>query len=121
MRDRDDRLYLIHIDECLHRIEQYTSAGRDPFFADTRTQDAAYEMLAGAHPFAASTAFDVHSAILAGRVTPLRAHLPEAPPSWQHFFDQALALRIESRPQTALQLFSAFRQSIEQVQRDAAV
>ena len=40
MKDRDDRLYLIHIGECLDRIEQYTSAGRDPFFSDTKTQDA---------------------------------------------------------------------------------
>jgi uncharacterized protein with HEPN domain len=40
VKDRDDRLYLIHINECLQRIEQYTSAGRDAFFADTKTQDA---------------------------------------------------------------------------------
>jgi len=37
---KDDALYLIHIRECLARIEQYTVDGRDAFFADTKTQDA---------------------------------------------------------------------------------
>jgi serine/threonine-protein kinase len=73
----------------------------------------AYEMLAGAHPFAANTAFDVHSAILAGRASPLRKHLPEAPVVWQHFFDQALALRVETRPKSALELFTDFKQSLQ--------
>ena len=67
-----------------------------------------YEMLAGAHPFAGSTALEVHNAVLAGCATPLRAHLPEAPAGWQHFFDQALSAGVESRPQSALQLFSSF-------------
>ena len=40
MKHRDDRLYLIHIDECIHRIEQYTSTGEDAFFSDAKTQDA---------------------------------------------------------------------------------
>ena len=37
---KDDRLYLAYIRECIERIEQYTSGGREQFFADTRTQDA---------------------------------------------------------------------------------
>ncbi|HYO48726.1 MAG TPA: DUF86 domain-containing protein [Chloroflexia bacterium] len=37
---RDDRLYLIHISECIARIEQYTSEGRERFFEDAKTQDA---------------------------------------------------------------------------------
>ena len=36
----EDRLYLIHISECIERIEQYTVEGKDAFFADTKTQDA---------------------------------------------------------------------------------
>jgi uncharacterized protein with HEPN domain len=36
----DDRLYLLHILDCLERIERYTVEGRDFFFAETRTQDA---------------------------------------------------------------------------------
>src|SRR5437773_1128574 len=36
----DDRLYLVHISECLQRIEQFTVEGRAAFFADAKTQDA---------------------------------------------------------------------------------
>ena len=36
----EDRLYLIHINECIARIEQYCTDGKDAFFADIRTQDA---------------------------------------------------------------------------------
>lgn len=37
---KDDRLYLIHILECLARIERYTAEGKDAFLHDTKTQDA---------------------------------------------------------------------------------
>ena len=37
---KDDRLYLIHIRECITRIESYTSEGREAFLVDTKTQDA---------------------------------------------------------------------------------
>jgi len=37
---KDDRLYLIHITECIARIEQYTAEGKDAFLADRKTQDA---------------------------------------------------------------------------------
>lgn len=37
---KDDRLYLIHIDECIERIEQYTASGQTAFQADTLIQDA---------------------------------------------------------------------------------
>jgi uncharacterized protein with HEPN domain len=37
---KDDRLYLIHITECIARIEEYTAEGKDAFFADRKTQDA---------------------------------------------------------------------------------
>jgi uncharacterized protein with HEPN domain len=49
---KDDRLYLIHITECIQRIEQYTAEGRAAFLADTRTQDAALRNL---HTLAEST------------------------------------------------------------------
>ena len=42
---KDDRLYLIHIRECIDRIEQYTLGGKDAFFADTKTQDAVLRVL----------------------------------------------------------------------------
>ncbi|MCK4659251.1 MAG: hypothetical protein KAV82_06980 [Phycisphaerae bacterium] len=37
---KDDRVYLLHIRDCLDRIADYTRDGRDAFFADTKTQDA---------------------------------------------------------------------------------
>ena len=37
---KDDRLYLIHIDECICRIQAYTADGKEAFLADTKTQDA---------------------------------------------------------------------------------
>ena len=49
---RDDRLYLIHVRECIERIEQYTTDGEHAFFQDTRTQDAVIRNL---HTLAEST------------------------------------------------------------------
>lgn len=37
---KDDGLYLIHILECIDRIERYTVDGGDAFMEDTKTQDA---------------------------------------------------------------------------------
>lgn len=37
---KDDKLYLIHIGECIDRIVEYTAAGKDTFFKDIKTQDA---------------------------------------------------------------------------------
>lgn len=37
---KDDRLYLIHINECITRIQQYVTAGRDEFLASSLIQDA---------------------------------------------------------------------------------
>jgi uncharacterized protein with HEPN domain len=36
----DDRLYLIHISECIARIERYCVGGRAAFLSDEKTQDA---------------------------------------------------------------------------------
>jgi uncharacterized protein with HEPN domain len=37
---KDDRLYLIHMSECIQRIEKYTVAGRDEFMKSDLIQDA---------------------------------------------------------------------------------
>jgi uncharacterized protein with HEPN domain len=37
---KDDRLYLIHIRECIARIVRYTADGGNAFLEDTKTQDA---------------------------------------------------------------------------------
>jgi len=37
---KDDKLYLLHISECLDRIDRYVSEGAEQFMKDTKTQDA---------------------------------------------------------------------------------
>jgi uncharacterized protein with HEPN domain len=37
---KDERFYLIHIRECIVRIEQYAAESREVFFADPKTRDA---------------------------------------------------------------------------------
>lgn len=38
--EHDDKLYLIHIVECIGRIQSYTEEGRDAFLQTQKTQDA---------------------------------------------------------------------------------
>ena len=40
MSERDERLYLTDIVEAIDRVVEYTSAGRDEFFANRMIQDA---------------------------------------------------------------------------------
>ncbi len=37
---KDDRLYLIHVRECIAKILEFTVDGKEAFFADRKTQDA---------------------------------------------------------------------------------
>ena len=37
---KDDKLYLIHIRECIERVEKYTEGGKNGFLASTLIQDA---------------------------------------------------------------------------------
>lgn len=37
---KDRSVYIRHIYDCICRIEDYTSSGRDEFFSDNKTQDA---------------------------------------------------------------------------------
>ena len=37
---KDDKLYLIHVRECIERINLYTAEGKEFFFTDAKTQDA---------------------------------------------------------------------------------
>jgi uncharacterized protein with HEPN domain len=37
---KDDKLYLLHIAECIEKIRKYTAAGREAFLADDKTRDA---------------------------------------------------------------------------------
>lgn len=49
---KDDRLYLIHIDECIKRIESYTAGGYEDFISSELIQDA---VLRNLHTLAEST------------------------------------------------------------------
>ncbi|GEM_PF-1401046 len=40
---KDNRLYLLHILECIERIEQYTIPGQTTFLSETMVQDAIYK------------------------------------------------------------------------------
>jgi len=37
---KDNKLYLIHVNECIDRIEEYTRGGKDKFCSDHMAQDA---------------------------------------------------------------------------------
>ena len=37
---KDNRLYLIHIGECIDRVLEYTELGKQAFLTDPKTQDA---------------------------------------------------------------------------------
>ena len=37
---KDDRLYLLHIAECISRVQSYTAGGKETFWTDIKTQDA---------------------------------------------------------------------------------
>jgi serine/threonine-protein kinase len=58
----------------------------------------AYEVLCGVHPFATSDLATLPGAILAGDVTPVATYIPDAPLSWQEFFNFALAPQPDARP-----------------------
>ena len=49
---KDDRLYLVHVAECIERIRQYTAEGRSDFFTNTKTQDS---VLRNLHTLSEST------------------------------------------------------------------
>lgn len=60
-----------------------------------------YELLAGVHPFGAAVAGDYARAVISGTFTPLSAHVADAPPQWQAFFERALSPTVGLRPQSA--------------------
>lgn len=49
---KEDNVYLIHICECIERIERYTEGDREFFFSDSKTQDA---VLRNLHTLSEST------------------------------------------------------------------
>jgi uncharacterized protein with HEPN domain len=39
---KSPELYLVHIQECLAKVQAYTQAGREAFMSDTKTQEAVF-------------------------------------------------------------------------------
>jgi len=37
---KDDRLYLVHVIECIAHVREFTADGKENFLADRKTQDA---------------------------------------------------------------------------------
>jgi tRNA A-37 threonylcarbamoyl transferase component Bud32 len=72
----------------------------------------AYEALAGAHPFAGTTAAEFSSAILAGAIAPISSHVSNASANWQGFFSRALSLAAAARPASAQELFTELEQGL---------
>ena len=68
----------------------------------------AYEMLAGAHPLRSTDVVGWIPALLAGLMTPLGTHLPEAPSEWQRLFERALSVDPAKRPATATAFAAEF-------------
>ena len=71
-----------------------------------------YEMLAGTLPFTGATMADYQSAVLAGRVTPVHAHIPEAPEPLEVFFAGALSLDPSRRPNRASRLVEELERAL---------
>ena len=71
-----------------------------------------YEMLAGALPFPGATMADYQSAVLAGRVTPIRTYVAEAPERLDAFFVNALSPDPSRRPVRASVLVAQLEQAL---------
>ncbi|MDP4199470.1 MAG: DUF86 domain-containing protein [Bacteroidota bacterium] len=64
---KKDKLYIAHVIECIEKIEQYTSRGKEDFFVDGMKQDA---VLRNLHTLAESST----------RIsTELKQHFPDVP------------------------------------------
>jgi uncharacterized protein with HEPN domain len=72
---RDDRVYLLHIRDCLDRIANYGAGGKAAFLADPRTQDAVIrnlEVIGEAVKNLSQTCKDAQPAIPWKRIAGLR-------------------------------------------------
>ncbi len=61
----------------------------------------AYELLVGLYPFRKSPRRAWREAVESGRPMPVGEKAPDAPPTWQAFFERALAAEPEARPASA--------------------
>jgi hypothetical protein len=52
-------------------------------------------------------------AVMAAGATPVRVHVPDAPASWNNFFERALAADPTARPASASDFRSEFLQALQ--------
>jgi serine/threonine-protein kinase len=72
----------------------------------------AYELLGGARPFEGETVLEVEQAILTRELPPLSSRCPEARPSWNAFFENALARDPHRRHASARVFYEALEQTL---------
>jgi hypothetical protein len=72
----------------------------------------AYEMVTGMHPFAATNLLQWHSALKAGRWTPIAERAQQASERWQQFFERALAPSVEQRPASVAVFFAELQAAL---------
>ncbi len=72
----------------------------------------AYEMIAGAKPFQASTAGEWQAAVAGGRIVPLETHLSDPPPRAEEFFARALSPDRTKRPTGAGEFFTLLERAL---------
>jgi len=72
----------------------------------------AYEMVTGTHPFAATNPLQWHSALKAGRWTPIPERAQDAPDRWQQFFERALAPDVERRAASVSVFFAELQAAV---------
>jgi len=99
--------------------EQLRAGTVDPGWDVWAMAVMAYEMLAGALPFAGTAAIDYQSAVLAGQFTPVHEHLAGAPPGLQAFFEGALAPDPSRRPRSATRLVAALEAALDETRKPA--
>ncbi len=81
--------------------EQLRGAAAQPSWDLWALGVVAYEMLTGTHPYAGGTVAELSRDVSVGRFMQVTAHLPDAPPGWQSFFERAFAPEPEHRPGSA--------------------
>jgi tRNA A-37 threonylcarbamoyl transferase component Bud32 len=73
-----------------------------------------YEMLCGTHPFGdRRSVAALQAAILAGDVTPLNTHVPQAPVAWQAFFEESLNADALLRPPSAADFLARCERALD--------
>jgi serine/threonine protein kinase len=73
----------------------------------------AYEALCGCVPFAGDDLAMLESAIMGVNFPPVAGVMPEAPPSWQAFFERTFTHAEEKRADSAAMFWKQLRECLE--------